>query len=532
MPLAARTLWSVALAALLGACAHDRVVLTAAEGPAPARVERPALLRAHLRARARARRSAPRTPPQLLPSGMPDIQREHPEWTAPDHAPELPSIIKRHGDHLVLLHGSRLLVIATRDLRIVATHDLGHAWRAGLLVHGDHLIVRHTDPTRRHFHVKIRRFTIAADGTLTPQQTLHLRSAFGYFDDETRLDGDALVLHLQSSIGARTPDLLGLPAIRRRRAWRPLVRAADLQRPVVAAGAVHLRIRCPITGTDCTATGIVAPPAVFITSDSDAFHVWTRREVLRLPFADDPATVVRVPGQPLDLLAWRLRDHDLDAVVRTDAGLALLRLPAALLRAGLATAGPQHIRPLPLITETTDIPDIPVRFLGDRLLQADAPDWACRGPARLRIHDLTNATATDLELPHCISRIEPTGDHALLIDDRDDATRTVRLTALDLATRTTGDSRTYTDVTPGLLRAGGPYPLADAVALPAQPGAPLRVLRQDGPRIGERAADVGPGDDEHAFAADGRIYLVRDDHLLELAEDTLAVRRRLALGKR
>lgn len=531
-------LGSAVLAALLGACAHDRVVLTAAEGPAPARVERPGLLRAHLRSRARALRRAPPGPPLFLPSGMPDIQRPHPEWTGPDHAHELPGTIKRLGEHLVLLHGSKLLVVSLADLRLRAAHDLGHAFQPAMFVHRDQVLVilRHLD--RRRLRHEVRRFKIAGDGALTRLRSVHLRSDVRGLTGDARLAGDALVLHIQGALGRRTPDLLGLPAIRRAGRWRPLVRAADLQRPIVPAGDVHLRIRCPIADTmDCTAIGVVAPSAVFVTTDADAVYVWTRRELHRLPFADAPVTAVRVPGQPLDLLAWRLRDGDLDAAVRTDTGLAVVHLPAALLRAGLATARAEHVRPL---AQLGDSDDVPVRFIGDHLLQADAPDWACHGDARLRVHSLTTGSATDLTLPHCISRIEPAGPHALVLAaDENDPTHTVRLTAIDLTTPALGDTRTFTDVASGWLRTSGPHPLPAApmsttsirVGLPHHDDAPLRVLTIDGPRIAETSA-AGRGAGEHAFTVDGRIYVVRGDHLVELAEDTLEIRRSLALGER
>ncbi|MBL9103939.1 MAG: hypothetical protein JNL82_23550 [Myxococcales bacterium] len=527
-----RSLWSLGLAAALAGCAHDRVVVTAADGPAPPRVERPGLLRAHLRARARARRHAPSSRPQLLPHGTPAIQQPHPEWSAPDHAHELPATIKRRGEQLLLLHGSRLLVVSLADLRLLASVDVGHLFRPTLLVHGDQVLVLGSTLHRRVYQLhSVQRFRVAADGALARLRPLRLRSRLGGLTSHARLVGDALVLQIQGLIGARTPDLLELPQILRRGAWHPLVRAADLQRPIVAADGVHVRVRCGLDDLECDAIGIVAPPAVFLTSDADASFVWTRREVYRFPFADAPVTAVRVPGRPLDLLAWRLRDGDLEAALVTDDGDALVRLPAPLLRAGLASSGPAHLRPLaPRAHE-----DAPARFVGDRLLRADAPDWACRGGSRLRIHTLAAPAVVDLAVPHCISRIEPVGAAVALVAAAEhDPTDVVSLTTLDPAAATLGETRTYTDVEPSRLRADGPYRLsadASSVALPPRGDAPLRLLRFDGPRIDERSAPGG-GDPELAFSVDGRLFVVRGDHLRELAEADLRELRRLDLGPR
>lgn len=536
---------------LAAACAHDDLVIAAREGPAPGQVERPGALRRHLRAHARALRRAPPGPPLFLPSGTPDIQRPHPAWAElvdgaqigrPGGPPsDTAGPVKAHAQHLLLLHDQRLLVVTLADLRVVASEPLGDTFHPALLVHGDRVIVDTPRLPRGQGAAReeLQQFTIAGDGRLTRGRSVHLRGAPSYSDGVTRVVGDTLVLYRQRRIGARTPDILGLPAIWRAGRWQPQVRAGALQRPIQQASGVHTVLRCELRDElECQASGVLAPSTIFVAFDDAAFFAWISGPspaIWRLPIDGSPATAVRVTGRPQDLLTWRVDHGDLDAVVTTSTAAddrALVHVPGDMFRPGLDELPAAALQPLP---RPLDI-DAPARFIGGHLVHADAPDWACHGGSELHVRALADGATTRIAVPHCISRIEPLAGHALLIaaeHNRPEAP--ARLTVLDLgAAPTLGDTREYSDVQTWQLRADGPYRLGGAqIALPPEVDAPLRALQLDAPRWREPAAAKGRGQVAHAFAYAGRMFVIRDDALIELAvrDDALLELRRVPLTR-
>jgi hypothetical protein len=534
-----RLVRGIVVGAWIAACGHaDRLVIDDPEGPAPGRIARAEDLRRDLRAQARELRRQPSGRFDLLPSGLPDIQRAFPERDelvdrARVRGSDVAGLVKAHGDHLVLLRGDRLVVVAVGEaMRLVADEPLGDGYRAALLVDGDEVVVVLPRISRggEVSGVVLRRFTIAADGRLTRRRSTHLR---GRLDDipDARLVGGALVLHVQSALGQRVASALGLPKIWRAGRWQPLIRATELQRPVVRTTRAQLLVRCALgREMSCTTSGVVAPSAVYVQHDDEATVVWTRRHVWRLPVDGSPATVVRVVGRPLDLLAWRLDRGDVDAVVTNDDAVGLLRIPGAMLRAGLYTLTAADLRPLAPTLRS----EFATRFVGDRLLYADNADWACHGDTTLRVRSLGSGDETTLVVPHCVGRIEPAGAHALAIAaPHNDPRAPVRLTAIDLtATPALGDTREYPGVHPGYLRATGPYRLGGSLR-GMSPGisGPVRIFAQDGPRL----RDVGsaPAGDwrDHAFAYAGRIYVAHERGLVELEhrDGVVRERRRIAL---
>jgi len=523
------------LVALLGvgACTHDDLVITAPEGPAPGRIDRAGQLRRHNREAERARRRRPREPMQSMPSGTPDIQRAFPWWNELVDAATVThddaGLLKARGDLILMLLGDDLVVVAIADgLRVVAREPLGGHQDSTLLLRGDQLIV--VIPEVHHLlhphQVELRRYTLAADGRLSRGSSVHLRSAFSFLGPRYHLAGDALLIHQQGPVDR-------LPRIRRAGRWQPLVRTADLQRPISAdARELQAVVRCTLSDPfDCTARGIVAPVTFYVEADHDAFVAWTIRGVWRLPFTDAPATAVRISARPLDLLSWRLDDGAVDAVVETQDTdeLALVHIPAATLRAGLATIPRTSFIPLAV----ADRSEVAARIVGDRVLHGHVPDWACHGPTTLHVRSLTDATTTALEIPHCISRIEPSGHDALILaapHDRDDVP--VQLTAVDLGSDLVGDTRTIAHAQASRVRTAGLYKLGAAHRglIPAQ-DAPLPVVVHDGPRLTDLGGLPGRGLVAHAFSYAGRTFIVRDDELIELAfaADELIIKTRLAL---
>lgn len=523
------------LAALLivGACTHADLVVTAPEGPAPGRIERASQLRRHNREAERARRRRPREPMQSMPSGTPDIQHGHPgldELVDAAHAThDDPDLFKARGDFILMLPHDELVVVAiTGGLRVVAREPLGGYQSGALLLRGDQLIVVLTEGHHSlHPHqVELRRYTLTADGQLRRGASVRLRSGRSIHHPRYHLAGDALLIHQQGEVDR-------LPRIRRAGRWQPLVRTADLQRPISAdARDLHAVVRCTLTDAfDCTARGVVAPETFYVEADSDAFVAWTIRGVWRLPFIDAPATAVRISARPLDLLSWRLVDGAVDAVVETQDtdALALVHIPAATLRAGLATIPQGALIPLAV----ADRNEVAVRFVGDRLLHGHVPDWACHGPTTLHIRSLADGSTTDREIPHCISRIEPSGPHALVLDaphDRGDVP--VQLTAVDLDSNLVGDTRTVPDAEPSRTRAAGLYqPDAAHRALLPRMDAPLSFVAHDGPRLTDLGGLPGRYFITYAFNYAGRTFVFRHDELIELAfvADRVMRKHRLAL---
>lgn len=486
---------------LVGACAHDDLVVTDRDGPAPPRIGRAADLRRHVRAIHREARRSPHEPMQLLPSGLPEIQRPAPPTAT----------IQAHGDHLLLLRGDHLLVVSLRDRTIVAREPLGHAFNSSLLLHADDVIVVLPEVpfNDRRDRVELRRYTIAADGRLTRRDSVRLRGGHSHLPSEFQIVGDALVGLLQGPADH-------LPAIRRAGRWKPLIRPRDLQRPIQPATEAMTRVRCTLGDTiDCTAIGIVAPSTFYVLSDDQSYVAWSARGgITRLPFADLPISTVRVDGRPLDLMSWRLGHGDLDAVVRTPGTLTAVHIPAATLRAGLATlASSGHKLPIP-------DDEVATRFIGHHLLHGDTPDWACRGPSTLHIRSLTDPTATTLGLPHCISRIEPLGEHALVFGAKhSDPTADVHLTTIDLRTLTVADARTVPQAQPLRVRADGPLRLGGSLlALPPKHRAATPLFTHTGPRLQDLGGVPGEGHALFAVHHAGRMFLVRDDPFDEVAE--------------
>ncbi len=527
----------IVFGAWVAACGHaERLVIDAPEGPAPGRVARAEDLRRDLRAQARERRREPPRAWHLLPSGLPEIQRAHPERDelvdrARVRGSDVAGPVKAHGEHLVILREDQLVVVTVGEaMRVVAEEPLDSGYRASLLIDGDELVVVLPRLARGGWvtGAELRRFTIGADGRLTRRRTIHLR---GHLRDipEARLVGDALVLHVESALGEHG---LGLPKIWRAGRWQPLVRATELQRPVVATTTAQLLVRCELgPAPSCSASGVLAPSALYVQHGDEATVVWTHEHVWRLPSDGSPATVVRVVGRPLDPLAWRLVRGNVDAVVTSGDTVGLLQIPAETLRAGLRTLTAADLRPL----APTQGSQLATRFIGDRLLYADWADWACDGDTNLRVRSLRSGDETTLVVPHCVGRIEAAGAHALVIAaPHNDPRAPVRLTAIDLSsTPALGDTLMYPGVQPGFLRAGGPFRLGGSLRgmSPGDRG-PLRIFAQDGPRL----RDVGsaPAGDwrQHAFAYAGRIYVAYDRGLVELEQRDGVVheRRRVTLA--
>jgi hypothetical protein len=509
---------------LAAACAHERVVVAEREGPAPGRVARAGDLRALLRARARALRQAPHRP-LFLPSGTAEIQRP----AAPEVAAGIPGPVQARGDHLVLLRDEQLIVVDTRGgLRVVATAALGHVYRAALLRHGDQILA--VLPRLRRdgsADLELRRFVLGPDGSLARRDAVHLRGGADGDLPTVRVVGDALAILLQSELGRPTAGSLDLPAIWRAGRWRRLVRPTELQRPVRATSGLLTRVRCELgDAIRCSARGVVAPSTFFVAADDEAFVAWTRGALWRLPIADAPATAVRVaPGYPLDLLAWRLERGDVDAVVRADDGVALVHVPAAALRAGLTRLP----GPPPLAVDER----VAVRFVGRHLLHGDHPSAACEGAGTLHVRPLDGGGAIRLALPHCVNRIEPAGDHALVFAAPDhpwDAA--VRVSAVAVAAATPGDARDAANARADSTRARGPFRLGGPRgALHPRQGAPLDLFTRDGPRLIFHAGPAGRDPLELAFHHAGRMYAVRDEELLELGlcDGAAVVVHRLAL---
>jgi hypothetical protein len=150
-----------------------------------------------------------------------------------------------------------------------------------------------------------------------------------------------------------------------------------------------------------------------------------------MPFDGAPVSAVGVVGRPPDQLAFYEDNHDhLNVVVAHDNdAVTLLRLPLAWFSDGSIDAPTWSYRPLARGAAVI------ARFVGSYVLvgtptfDADAKDGR-----RVVVTALEETSTISLQLPHAVERIEPIGDHAVIVGTDHDS---LVMTAIRLGRRPT-----------------------------------------------------------------------------------------------
>jgi Beta propeller domain len=423
-------------------------------------------------------------------------------------------IVKRAGDHLVILRRGRLFTvriggdalqpIATLDAYAPGSDPQG-AWYDELLIHGRTVVVIGYSYARGGTEIGL--FELGDDGALAYTATHHLKSHDYYSSRNyaSRLIGSRLVFYapMRLNAWALQPEQF-LPQWRRWNAATPdnwqrilpatrIYRSADEIDPATGA-ALHTVTSCDLSRPAqmrCEASAVLAPPGRVFYVSAGSVYVWTtegprrsaltpmlpmpRSAVFRLPLdASAAPSMLKTSGAPIDQLSF-LEDEGGHLNVLLRAGsrgegmwnaeragpgsgdLALLRVPLSSFGDASDSAPRSAYRPLPALPG----PALHNRFVGDWLLYGTPAGGAGEHAVALR-YASRGAEAKALTLAHGVERIEALGRDALLVGN---AGRDLHFTSLALS----GDgarivaSHVQRDAAQGETRTHGFFYKADAV---------------------------------------------------------------------
>ena len=361
-------------------------------------------------------------------------------------------IVKRAGDHLVILRRGRLFTVrvggdslqrgAMVDAYASGTDPQG-AWYDELLISGSTVVVVGYSYARGGTEIGL--FELSADGALAHHATYHLRS-FDYYSSRnyaSRLIGRRLVFYAPTLLqpwGAHPLQMM--PGLRR---WSAL--PAEFERILPATRihrtdddfdpgsplALHTVTSCDLGGAamSCTSSAVLGPPGRVFYVSAGSVYVWTNNAhrgapvpaglsaVFRIPLDGAAPSALKTAGVPVDQLSF-LEDAQghLNVLLReSGAGegmwgadrsggrLALLRVPLSAFGDGRDAAQREHYRRLPAPAAGA----LHNRYVGDWLLWGGAAGdaWAVRYAGA--------APEVELQPGHAVERIEAMGAHAVLV---------------------------------------------------------------------------------------------------------------------
>jgi len=413
-------------------------------------------------------------------------------------------IVKRHGDHLVILRRGRLFTVKIGE-NALAPVSVADAFGAGIDPHGawydEMLISGNTIAVIGYSYARggteVGLFEISPAGRLRYQATYHLRSNDYYSSRNyaSRLIGSKLVFYTPLFLNPWAGDpFASFPALRR---WRPGVTAADFKRIAPATRiyradedldpyqgvALHTVTVCELARpeVDCESTAVLGAPGRVFYVSGGSVYVWTtpwRRArpaveqasaVFRIPLDGTAPTALKVAGSPIDQFSFlEGEDHHLNVLVRSGGrgdwmwaaehghgDFALLRIPLDSFSDGREVAPRASYQALP----RPDGHAIQNRFVGDYLLYGAGTGWR---RAQRTLHSQAyavryagDAKAHVIGLAHAVDRIEAMGTDAVLIgsDGRDLHFSSVRLAAAPAVQ----DRYTRKDAAQGETRSHGFY---------------------------------------------------------------------------
>jgi hypothetical protein len=358
-------------------------------------------------------------------------------------------IVKRAGDHLVILRRGRLFTVriggdALQPVAMLDAFAPGSdpqgAWYDELLISGRTVVVVGYSYARGGTEIGL--FEVGSDGSLAYRATHHLRS-FDYYSARnyaSRLIGNKLVFYSPTLLHAWGPAPAQiLPAWRR---WHPGGLPPDFQRILPATRiyrsdddfapgeplALHTVTVCDLDGSElrCESTAVLEPAGRVFYVSANAVYVWAaswrnpggaNAAVFRLPLDGGAPSGLKAAGVPTDALSFLEDDGHLNVLLRDNGrgegmwgsegasgNLALLRVPLSEFGDGRGAARAEHYRRLPGRGDGR----LQNRYVGDWLL------WGAHGGAwgvRFASADAPQA----LDCGHAVERIEALGGDALLV---------------------------------------------------------------------------------------------------------------------
>jgi beta propeller domain-containing protein len=386
-------------------------------------------------------------------------------------------IVKRHGDHLVILRRGRLFTVKIGDNELAPVSvadaygkgiDPGGAWYDEMLISDNTIAVIGYSYARGGTEIGL--FEISPQGRLRYRSTYHLRSNDYYSSRNyaSRLIGSKLVFYTPLYLNPWGGDpFASFPAMRR---WRAGATAAEFKRIAPATRiyrtdeeldpnqgtALHTVTVCELAQpqVDCESTAVLAAPGRVFYVSGGSVYVWTtpwRRTqaagpasaLFRIPLDGSAPTALKVAGSPIDQFSFlEGGDEHLNVLVRSNGrgeamwaaefntgDFALLRVALDRFSDGRDSAPAASYKPLP----RPDGHAIQSRYIGDYLLYGAGAGWG-RPQRTLHSHVYAvryagDARAHAIPLAHGVDRIEALGANAVVIgtDGRDLHFTSVRL---------------------------------------------------------------------------------------------------------
>jgi Beta propeller domain len=313
-------------------------------------------------------------------------------------------IVKRAGDHLVILRRGRLFTVRVGGdaLRPVAAVDAyapgaspAGAWYDEMLIDGSTVVVIGYSDARGGTEIGL--FELGRDGSLAYRATHHLRSNDYYSSRNyaSRLIGNKLIFYTPLAVNAWSPNPQQfLPHWRR---WRPDATPQDFKRilpatriyrtddeldPFSGGVAMHTVTTCDLGAADmhCESTAVMGPPGRVFYVSAGSVYVWTTEwrahrawgrphpadmpasAVFRIPLdASSAPSALKTTGSPIDQLSFLEDDGGhLNVLLRAEArgdgmwnaernrgDMALLRVALRDFGDGTRAAPSSAYKPLP-----------------------------------------------------------------------------------------------------------------------------------------------------------------------------------------
>ena len=384
-------------------------------------------------------------------------------------------IVKRAGDHLVVLRRGRLFTvrIGDDDLRPVSMVDAfgpgidpSGAWYDEMLLSGNTIVVIGYSYQRGGTELGL--FDLSRDGRITYRGTYHLRSNDYYSSRNyaSRLIGNTLVFYSPLFVNLYADDIDDvMPGVRK---WQPgmereagftrILSADRVYRPARRMSyrgglALHTVTTCDLSTPElqCRATAVLGRPGNTFYVSGDAAYVWTNpwnadedgtrtADVFRIPLDGSAPGALQAEGSPVDQLSFLERDGHLNVLVsalgsgqwmwgaeRNPGEVALMRVPLSMFADGRDIAGARHYRRLPDIGREGALQN---RYVGDWLLFGVGETWRGRSPGVLHaVRYASDEPFRRVQVGHGIQRIEALGRDALVVGN---AGQDLRYTSLRL----------------------------------------------------------------------------------------------------
>ncbi len=402
-------------------------------------------------------------PPQAAPAALAKADSSDAITNVQTAGVDEGGIVKRCGDHLVILRRGRLFSVrvggdALRPVAVVDAYAPGSdprgAWYDELLISGDTVVVIGYSYARGGTEIGL--FELDHHGGLAYRRTYHLRS-FDYYSSRnyaSRLIGSKLVFYTPTYLSPWQPQPWEqFPAFRH---WQGETTAAGFERILPAtrtyrsdddfdpgeALALHTVTSCDLAADrlQCESSAVLGPAGRVFYVSQGSVYVWTsawRRHppsrtlperieprslsaAFRLPLDGTAPTALKTAGVPIDQMSFLEDATHLNVLLRESGqgeamwgsserlrgAMALMRVPLNAFTDGRDAARAEHYRALPAI----DGGPVQNRFVGDWLL------WGSEGSAGAWALRFADAAAPLLLQPgHAIERIEAMGGDAVLV---------------------------------------------------------------------------------------------------------------------